>query len=363
MARCGEGAAAPGVLLGSPRVCSKGLQRKGPCERRRLKATVSEQLSRDLLRLLREEIHTDITFSVGCTLFRAHKAILLARAPDFYFHTVGQTSNNLANLEPVAVENFETSEFSTFLQIVYSSNKNIKDYEEEILKKKIVESGLPQKKQDFNFQNCANDDEKPPVQLLDNHDLEPASELGEDLLKLYMKPCCPDIDIYVDGKSFKAHRAILSARSCYFAAMLSGCWAESSQEYITLQGINHVEMNIMMYFIYGGTLDFPDNANVGQILNMADMYGLEGLKEVAIYVLRRDYCNFFQKPVPRSLTSILECLIIAHSVGVESLFDDCMKCIVKHFARFWSERSFANVPPEIQKSCLNMLIQSLVSIT
>lgn len=32
-----------------------------------------------------------------------------------------------------------------------------------------------------------------------------------------------------------------------------------------------------------------------QILNVADMYGLEGLREVAIYVLRRDYCNFFQK--------------------------------------------------------------------
>ncbi|XP_016052679.1 PREDICTED: uncharacterized protein KIAA1107 homolog isoform X2 [Miniopterus natalensis] len=141
--------------------------------------------------------------------------------------------------------------------------------------------------------------------------------------------------------------------------MLSGCWAESSQEYITLQGINHVEMNVMMYFIYGGTLDFPDKANVGKILNMADIYGLEGLKEVAIYILRRDYCNFFQKPVPRSLASILECLIIAHSVGVESLFADCMKWIVKHFARFWSERSFANVPPEIQKHCLNMLIQSL----
>ncbi|XP_058159154.1 BTB/POZ domain-containing protein 8 isoform X2 [Dasypus novemcinctus] len=141
--------------------------------------------------------------------------------------------------------------------------------------------------------------------------------------------------------------------------MLCGCWAESSQEYITLQGINHIEMNVMMHFIYGGTLDFPDKANIGQILNMADMYGLEGLKEVAIYILRRDYCNFFRKPIPGRLTSILECLIIAHSVGVESLFTDCMKCIVKHFARCWSERSFANVPPEIQESCLNMLIKSL----
>ncbi|XP_027426260.2 BTB/POZ domain-containing protein 8 isoform X3 [Zalophus californianus] len=357
MAGCGEGGAAPVVPLGSPGVCSKGLQRKGPCERRRLKAVVSEQLSQDLLRLLREEIHTDVTFCVGSTLFKAHKAVLLARVPDFYFHAVGQTSDNLTNLESIAVENFEASEFRTFLQIVYSSNRSLKNYEEEILRKKIVERGIPQKRHDFSFGKYTDNDGRSSVEFLDkksspcsllkhevpedisdgednlistdNYDLDPASELGEDLLKLYVKHYCPDIDIYVDGKSFKAHSR------------------------------NHVEMNVMMHFIYGGTLDFPDKANVGQILNMADMYGLEGLKEVAIYILRRDYCNFFQKPVPRRLASILECLIIAHTVGVDSLFADCMKWIVKHFARFWSERSFANVPSEIQKSCLNMLIQSL----
>ncbi|XP_027626272.1 AP2-interacting clathrin-endocytosis protein isoform X2 [Tupaia chinensis] len=374
MARCGERGAAPGSLLGSPGVCSKGLPKKGPCERRRLKAVVSEQLSQDLLRLLKEEFHTDVTFSIGCTLFKAHRAVLLARVPDFCFHTIGQTSNNLSNQEPVAVENVDTSDFRTFLQIVYSSNRNIKNYEDEILRKKLLENGIPQQKLDFNFQKCKKSSDcalqKREIQeniserddsLISNdfYDLEPASELGEDLLKLYVKRYCPDIDIYVDGKCFKAHRAILSARSSYFAAMLSGCWAESSQEYVTLQGISHVEMNVMMHFIYGGTLDFPDKANVGQILNMADMYGLEGLKEVAIYILRRDYCNFFQKPISRTLGSILECLIIAHSVGVESLFADCMKWIVKHFARFWSERSFATVPPEIQKNCLTMLIQSL----
>ncbi|KAF6344092.1 BTB domain containing 8 [Rhinolophus ferrumequinum] len=263
MARCGEGSTAPVVLLGSPGVCSKGLQRKGLCERRRLKAMVSEQLSQDLLRLLREEIHTDITFSVGCTLFKAHRAVLLARVPGFYFHTVGQTSNNLINHEPVAVENFEASEFRTFLQIIYSSNKNIKNYEEEILRKK---SGVPQTKHDFSFGKYTDNDGRSSIEFLgekspdcsllkheipdvisnredslistDIYDFEPASELGEDLLQLYVKHCCPDIDIYVDGKSFKTHRAILSARSSYFAAMLCGCWAESSQEYITLQGLD-----------------------------------------------------------------------------------------------------------------------------
>ncbi|KAJ8793537.1 hypothetical protein J1605_019371 [Eschrichtius robustus] len=52
MARCGEDSVAPVVLLESPGVCNKGLQRKGPSERRRLKAMVSEQLSQDLLRIL-----------------------------------------------------------------------------------------------------------------------------------------------------------------------------------------------------------------------------------------------------------------------------------------------------------------------
>ncbi|XP_053448253.1 BTB/POZ domain-containing protein 8 isoform X2 [Nycticebus coucang] len=323
--------------------------------------------------LLKEELHTDVTFSIGRTLFKAHKAVLLARVPEFCFHTIGQTSNNLTNQEPVAVENVETAEFRTFLQNVYSSNKNMK-FEEEIIRKKITESEISQKKLDLSFPKCKKSSDASlqkhgiPEDITDTDDnlisndnchLEAASELGEDLLKLYMKPCCPDTDIFVDGKCFKAHRAILSARSCYFAAMLSGCWAESSREYVILQGINHLEMNVMMHFIYGGTLDFPEKANVGQILNMADMYGLEGLKEVAVYILRRDYCNFFQKPVSKTLVSILECLIIAHSVGVESLFADCMKWIIKHFARFWSERSFANIPPEIQKSCLIMLIQSL----
>uniref|UniRef100_A0A2K5N5H0 BTB domain containing 8 n=1 Tax=Cercocebus atys TaxID=9531 RepID=A0A2K5N5H0_CERAT len=357
MARCGEGSSAPVVLLGSAGVCSKGLQRKGPCERRRLKATVSEQLSQDLLRLLREEFHTDVTFSVGCTLFKAHKAVLLARVPDFYFHTLGQTSNSLTNQEPVAVENVEALEFRTFLQIIYSSNRNIKNYEEEILRKKIVETGISQKQLDISFPQCKNSSDfslqkhEIPEDISDrdddfisndNYDLEPASELGEDLLKLYVKPCCPDIDIFVDGKRFKAHRAILSARSSYFAAMLSGFWAESSQEYVTLQGISHVELNVLM-----NSGHIPDKTNVGYCMSF---YNLK---------YKRNKCC----PVPRTLTSVLECLIIAHSVGVESLFADCMKWIVKHFARFWSERSFANIPAEIQKSCLNMLIQSLVSIT
>ncbi|XP_052054695.1 BTB/POZ domain-containing protein 8 isoform X2 [Apodemus sylvaticus] len=373
MAHCGAGGGAPAGLLRSPELGRKGMPRKGPGERRRLKAAVSEQLSSDVLRLLREEIHTDTILSVGGSLFKVHKAVLLARAPGFHSHIIGHTSSDLTN-ELVPVDGVDASELKAFLQIVYSSNKSIKIHEKEILKKMKVGSVMLEKEAIMSLLQCRTSSDcllgkrEIPEDITaggnsfiskDDHGLELASELGGDLLKLYRSQYYPDIDICVDGKSFKAHRAILSARSRYFASMLSGCWAESFQECVTLQGITHAEMNVMMHFIYGGTLDFPEKANVGQILNVADMYGLEGLREVAIYVLRRDYCNFFQKPVSGTWASILECLIIAHSVRVESLFADCLNYIVSHFARFWSERSFANVPPEIQKTCLSMQIQSL----
>uniref|UniRef100_A0A8C9UGP0 BTB/POZ domain-containing protein 8 n=1 Tax=Serinus canaria TaxID=9135 RepID=A0A8C9UGP0_SERCA len=192
-----------------------------------------------------------------------------------------------------------------------------------------------------------------------NSKVETASMLGEDLLMLYRKCCCPDINICVEGKHFQAHRAILCARSSYFAAMLSGSWAESSQEHITLQGISHAEMNVVLHFIYGAILDFPDEVDVGHMLGIADMYGLDGLKEVAIYILKRDYCNFFQKPVPGKQQPVLECMAIAHSLGVENLYAACIKWVGKHFARCFSEKSFANLPTELQNNCLVMLINSL----
>uniref|UniRef100_A0A674IR30 BTB/POZ domain-containing protein 8 n=1 Tax=Terrapene triunguis TaxID=2587831 RepID=A0A674IR30_9SAUR len=298
-----------------------------------------------LMQLLKEEIHADVTFCVGHTLFRAHKAVLLARVPDFFLYCTGKQLTNLKDHETFNLENFEPSEFKTFLQVVYSSDKNIREIEEETLRKRVLEPRQTQENESLTSGS--------------NSELETASGLGEDLMMLYKKCCCPDINIWIEGNQFQAHRAILCARSSYFAAMLSGSWAESSQEHITLQGINHVEMNVLLYFIYGGMLDFPNKADAGRILSVADMYGLDGLKEVAIYILKRDYCNFFQKPIPGRQQHVLDCLAIAHSMEVENLYAACMKWIVKHFVKCWSERSFASLPTELQNNCLTVMIQSL----
>ncbi|XP_035188678.1 BTB/POZ domain-containing protein 8 isoform X3 [Oxyura jamaicensis] len=283
-------------------------------------------------------------------------------------------------------------------RLVYSSDKNLQESEELAMMKKVLEPKLIQENNIAlqNTQtdaNCLGDDESTAAEqnapsgavqeevayvscieeeisevavdaesnkaMAGDSKLEAASVLGEDLMKLYKKRCCPDINICVEGHNFQAHRAILCARSSYFAAMLSGSWAESSQEHITLQGISHIEMSVILHFIYGAILDFPDEVDVGRMLGIADMYGLDGLKEVAIYILKRDYCNFFQKPIPGKQQPVLECMAIAHSLGVESLYAACMKWVGKHFAKCLSERSFASLPPELQNNCLVMLIKSL----
>ncbi|KYO19614.1 hypothetical protein Y1Q_0007531 [Alligator mississippiensis] len=360
MARCGQGASPRG-----PGTAAAGGGGRGAWERQRLKEAVAEQLRRDL-------------------------------------DSAGKAPRHLGRHETVTLQRFEPAEFRAFLQVIYSSDKNIKEFEEETLKKKVLKPRITQEDESTsdNLQNtrmlganCLGSDErvsvnqsslnramereimyssyiedeipeeasdaKVHVTIPGQSELEAASGLGEDLITLYKKRCCPDINIWIEGKLFQAHRAILCARSSYFTAMLSGSWAESSQEHITLQGITHVEMCVILNFIYGGIFDLPNKADAGRILSIADMYGLDGLKEVAIYVLKRDYCNFFQKPIPGRLQPMLECLAIAHSLGVESLYAGCMKWIGKHFVKCWSDRSFASLPAELQNKCLTMLSQSL----
>uniref|UniRef100_A0A8D0F5W3 BTB/POZ domain-containing protein 8 n=1 Tax=Strix occidentalis caurina TaxID=311401 RepID=A0A8D0F5W3_STROC len=337
MARCGGGAAPKGP---------------GPAgvERQRLKEALAEQLRQDLGRLLAEGTRCDVTIRVGDAAVRAHRAVLLARAPRLFAELGGG--------RPPRVNLVSSS------RLVYSSDKNLKEAEELAMMKKVLEPKLIQENNIATLQNTQKN-----INLKNSYfplsagvsKLETASVLGEDLMMLYKKCCCPDINICIEGKDFQAHRAILCARSSYFAAMLSGSWAESSQEHITLQGISHIEMSVILHFIYGGILDFPDKVDVGYIrmLGIADMYGLDGLKEVAIYILKRDYCNFFQKPVPGKQQPVLECMAIAHSLGVENLYSACMKWVGKHFAKCLSERSFASLPTELQNNCLVMLINSL----
>ncbi|MBN3313272.1 K1107 protein, partial [Atractosteus spatula] len=351
--------------------------------------------------LLTEESQTDIVLRVGSATFRAHRAVLLARAPELL-----QDSQHSS--ECIQVEDFEPSEFENFLRLVYTADRRVSPLR--------PGSAWPSEERGRSEEvpdACRRTDPTEAGGLSDTAALEPASVLGADLLSLFKSGESSDISIQAGTRVFRAHRAVLAARSRYFSAMLSGNWVESSQELIALHGVGPSEVEILLHFIYGALLDLPPGANVSQVLFAANMLLLDGLTGVVEFLLLRDYCRFFPEPGDGVQKSIVECLSISHSLGLHHLYGLCSRecdvrtppvkeagkgegntkagsgklagirdifrnvlkpkhsslksrpvgeqClwIVDNFVKCWSERSFGLLSPAVQKDCLACLVKTM----
>ncbi|XP_035379818.1 AP2-interacting clathrin-endocytosis protein isoform X1 [Electrophorus electricus] len=312
-----------------------------------LRARLATALSADLNRLLQDEQEVDVTLcgSSGLRL-PVHRAVLLARAPHLLRGAASAAS-------VIHLQGADSTALKELIRRVYTEDQRPG-------KMNGAASGAEGNSALLNGSLAEVEEEEPHVSSdPDTLPLEPASGLGADLLALYERGEATDISIQVGDRVFSAHRSILCARSQYFRAMLCGSWMESSHQCITLQGLGPDEMEILLYFIYGAVLDLPPGTNVSQAVLAADMLGLDGLKDVAEMVLTRDYCRFFPKPVEGVQKSVLECLAISHSIRLESLYSSCVRWVAEHFVKCWSERSFALLPPELQRNCLSAVTKAL----
>ncbi|KAK3575280.1 hypothetical protein QTP86_023400 [Hemibagrus guttatus] len=347
------------------------LQTKERKHKSNLSKQLASALSSDLNRLLQEEQETDVSvcLSSGFRL-RAHKAVLLARAP----HLLQGTAPNASI---ISLQGTEPGALKELIRRVYTDDKCMG-------KRPAASAGLHGHsllingavvEEDGEFHTSAD-----PVHL------EPASGLGADLLALYERGESCDISIQVGDRVFSAHSggkiALLSRPNLSYSKHNSLCsldsqgnslrslsifssnvvwqlWVESSRQCITLQGLGPDEMEVLLHFMYGAILDLPPGSNVSQVVLAADMLGLEGLKDVAEMVLTRDYCRFFPKPVEGVQRSILECLAISHSIGLHNLYSSCVRWVAEHFVKCWSERSFSILLPELQRDCLNTVSKNM----
>ncbi|KAI8491626.1 hypothetical protein Bbelb_308260 [Branchiostoma belcheri] len=130
----------------------------------------------------------------------------------------------------------------------------------------------------------------------------------------------------------------------------------------------------LLYFIYGGTIDLPNNVTPSEVVPLADMYGLEGLKDVAALVLKHNSCHLFHKPCTGCLTAVPDCLALAHTFGMEGLYTGCLKLsqvsthntgclkwISKHFAKVWPTQTFANLPTQLMHKCFSAIQETLTN--
>ncbi|GLG97151.1 Protein roadkill [Gryllus bimaculatus] len=179
----------------------------------------------------------------------------------------------------------------------------------------------------------------------------PVSRLGEDLLRMFLEEINPDVTVEVGGRRLKAHKCILSSRCQYFAAMLSGGWVESAGNVISLQGFSYNAVHFALCHIYSGTSNIPDTISIVELATLADMLGLEGLKEVIMYTLKVKYCHFFHKPCTMCTVGVLECLPLAAAYGLDEIYRKSLRWITKYFVRIWPTKGFASLPRELVEKC------------
>ncbi|XP_049961668.1 uncharacterized protein LOC126481757 [Schistocerca serialis cubense] len=179
----------------------------------------------------------------------------------------------------------------------------------------------------------------------------PVSRLGEDLLRMFLEEINPDVTVEVGGRRMKAHKCILSSRCQYFAAMLSGGWVESAGNVISLQGFSYNAVHFALCHIYSGASNIPDSISIVELATLADMLGLEGLKEVIMYTLKVKYCHFFHKPCSMCAVGVLECLPLAAAYGLDDIYRKSLKWITKHFVKIWPTKGFATLPRELIDKC------------
>ncbi|XP_077986495.1 uncharacterized protein LOC144440913 isoform X2 [Glandiceps talaboti] len=171
--------------------------------------------------------------------------------------------------------------------------------------------------------------------------------LARDLLHMFVHQESTDITLIVQDKRIKAHRFILCCRSVYFTAMLCGGWAESSAEEITLFDVSCSTALAALYYIYGGVMEDPTDTSIGELVQMSDMYGLDGLKDNAAFILRRDKCHFFHKPCSACLSGVPECLALSTAYGLHAVAENCLRWITKHLDKVWSTKTFAVQAQEV----------------
>ncbi|XP_067644176.1 serine-rich adhesin for platelets [Eurosta solidaginis] len=182
--------------------------------------------------------------------------------------------------------------------------------------------------------------------------------LGEDLLKMFLQEIATDMIVEVHGRRIKAHKCILRSRCQYFAAMLAGSGATSV---VSLQGYSYSAVHFALCHIYSGASHPPDGISLMELAALADLLGLEGLKEVTAHALKTNYCHNFHKPCSGCIDGILQVLPVALTHSLDDLYRKCLRWTCRHYMKVWPTRQFAQLPSDILGRCRQQIVAYMTS--
>lgn len=155
-------------------------------------------------------------------------------------------------------------------------------------------------------------------------------------------PTYPDICFRVDGYDFLCHKAFFCGRSDYFKALLEDHFSEGEQlqsqpstPVITLHNISHEIFIHIMYYIYTDDTELMTE-NVFDVLCVADMYLLPGLKRLCGKTLAKTICE----------ENVLHMWKTAKLFRLSRLEDQCTEFMAKIIERLVEQTEFAEMVKE-----------------
>jgi len=144
-----------------------------------------------------------------------------------------------------------------------------------------------------------------------------------------------DITLDVKGEKFQAHKIILASCSDYFRAMFNGSMREASQRVIPLNGIDVNVMNLVLNFIYTGTIPLKVD-NVESVMGAANMMLIKTLKDVC--------CRYLETML--SVTNCLGMQKFAEAYACEELYSKTTNFICDNFGYVVESEEFIQLEPD-----------------
>lgn len=178
---------------------------------------------------------------------------------------------------------------------------------------------------------------------------------------MFLQEVATDVVIEVSGRRLRAHKCILRSRCQYFAAILAGGWVESAGNVISLSGYSYGAVHFALCHIYSGAAHPPDGISLMELAALADLLGLEGLKEVAAHSLKSNYCHSFHKPCSGCIDGVMQVFPVALNQGLDDLYRKCLRWACKYYMKVWPSRAFSQLPSELVVRCKQHLVAHLVS--
>ncbi len=172
-------------------------------------------------------------------------------------------------------------------------------------------------------------------------------KIATGLSTLFENQTLCDVKFHLnDGQSVGAHAAILSAGSPLFAAMFQSGSVMSEAREVVIENVDPQVFIQLLTCLYTGSAPKLNEVNITRpLLELADMYDVETLKDECIDVLKKEL----------KIDNAIEMFIWSHVNSISKLFEEIMKFVVKNSRQISSQAEWMELAKNHPELCVQTI--------